>query len=233
MELLVVMTIIVILAAMLMPALQKARDQAKRVVCVSNLRQIVMSYLMYAQDHGGTIPVHGNTLRGTWYLDFDVRDGEDHDDDWGGAVNTGTLLYHGYLNDPRILYCPAVNRDSSEVHGCGASKFRTVYGKLYGCQEYRAWSPTPGYFYWDGNYGTVQGSYSQRYVYYWGNSNNLFHSSNSRMMLVADNSATHHLGRVVNVGYVDGSVQAYIDSGGLIGSDSGYQAYTFDANRGK
>jgi len=56
MELLVVMTIIVTLAALLLPSLQQARDKAKEVVCVSNLRQIGMAILMYAQDWKGKAP---------------------------------------------------------------------------------------------------------------------------------------------------------------------------------
>jgi prepilin-type N-terminal cleavage/methylation domain-containing protein/prepilin-type processing-associated H-X9-DG protein len=57
-ELLVVIAIIAILAAILFPVFAGAREKARQASCYSNLRQITLATLMYAQDHDGTLPLY-------------------------------------------------------------------------------------------------------------------------------------------------------------------------------
>ena len=64
-ELLVVIAIIAILAAMLLPALSKAREKARAVSCTSNLKQLVQGYVAYANENADWSPGY-NTDLGTW-----------------------------------------------------------------------------------------------------------------------------------------------------------------------
>jgi prepilin-type N-terminal cleavage/methylation domain-containing protein/prepilin-type processing-associated H-X9-DG protein len=66
-ELLVVIAIIALLIAMLLPALGRAKEQANRAVCLSNLRQIGTAMCMYTMDNRGRFPFHAGLDEGQPY----------------------------------------------------------------------------------------------------------------------------------------------------------------------
>jgi prepilin-type processing-associated H-X9-DG protein/prepilin-type N-terminal cleavage/methylation domain-containing protein len=83
-ELLVVIGIIAILIAILLPAVQGARRQARLVQCSSNLRQLVHACHMHAQEHGGYLPLAGyitaepSMVGGSLYGNFPAKIADSH-----------------------------------------------------------------------------------------------------------------------------------------------------------
>ena len=63
-ELLVVIAIIAILAAMLLPALSKAREKARTISCINKTKQFALSFRMYADDFDDTLPFADYALNG-------------------------------------------------------------------------------------------------------------------------------------------------------------------------
>lgn len=72
-ELLVVIAIIAILAAILFPVFAQAREKARQASCISNLKQIGMSYLMYAQDYDEEFPTGGYGDSRNWEVNPEVN----------------------------------------------------------------------------------------------------------------------------------------------------------------
>jgi prepilin-type N-terminal cleavage/methylation domain-containing protein len=92
-ELLVVIAIIAILAAILFPVFARARENARRASCQSNLKQIGLGFTQYVQDYDGLYPKAGNTIK------------------WNGLDEKGNMAWtqaiYPYTKSEQIYKCPS------------------------------------------------------------------------------------------------------------------------------
>ena len=100
-ELLVVIAIIAILAGMLLPALARAREEARKAVCKSNIKQIGLAIAMYSNDFEEFYPTCGLNLT---VETNDLR-----------ALGALCLLYDQYVTAKKIFKCPSTTDDPNNL----------------------------------------------------------------------------------------------------------------------
>jgi len=109
-ELLVVIAIIAILAAMLLPALARAKAKGQSISCLNNLKQLGVAWYQYTLDNNGALPPDfealggsgawmSHSLPGSWVL------GNAQDDT--NSINVASGLLFNYSHSPAVYRCPA------------------------------------------------------------------------------------------------------------------------------
>ena len=109
-ELLVVIAIIAILAALLLPALSKAKVRAKALACLSNTRQLQICWALYATDYNDVIIPNASLSSSNSWMDCF---GDNAANTFPGATNLMTIesgLLFPYNNQVKIYVCPGQNQ---------------------------------------------------------------------------------------------------------------------------
>jgi prepilin-type N-terminal cleavage/methylation domain-containing protein len=118
-ELLVVIAVIAVLMAILMPTLNRAREQGKRVRCMANLKNLTLCWTMYADDYEGRLPA-GGTEGDTCWIDHTGLRGLTDDTTWlyaeDGIVAIKAGVLWPYTKDVKLYRCPTATSTETRTY---------------------------------------------------------------------------------------------------------------------
>ncbi len=126
-ELLVVIAIIAILAAILFPVFARAREKARQTSCLSNVKQLMLGVMMYAQDYDETLVSQGYDVNGNNALDAG-------DYTWRSAVLP-------YIKNSQIVQCPSKRMAGTVFNG--GMDYSALGGYGVNAVHWAAGGPTP------------------------------------------------------------------------------------------
>lgn len=138
-ELLVVIAMITILAAMLLPALASGKQRAKRIQCLNNQRQMAMTWVLYAGDNNDWLASNGqcnpeSTANKLWVQGAFVHTGANTNVDF--MMNPQYALFANYIKSGATYLCPT-DRDTVKVNNIAYPKLRS-----YALNAYLGWTGT-------------------------------------------------------------------------------------------
>lgn len=213
-ELLVVIAIIAILASMLLPALNKARNTARTSACINNLKQCILAQLTYADSYNEYLPVpyFGDSWMGSTYVYW--------------SMGLEKLKYlPGALQNPTkkgIINCPAIAYSLTQYRWAGS------YGQIYARKN-----TAPSYTFiklsqikYSSGRVWLADSFTGLAPSYVIGGNLDYHPDSSYLSYGTDSIIYAIHNGLANAAYIDGHVESKLPSGYLLSARSPVNSFT-------